>query len=126
MKKSIIALSILLTGILTISPITFAQNKANINYKQINQNVINNQEEVNIDINNTITKEQAKELLKLKNPNIQYLYQGDENTFTVLKEKGLSGYVFLPDVEGDMGYFVDKTTQNIYYFHPSGYLELIK
>lgn len=126
MKKSIIALSILLTGILTISPVTFAQNKANINYKQINQNVINNQEEVNIDINNTITKEEAKELLKLKNPNIQYLYQGDENTFTVLKEKGLSGYVFLPDVEGDMGYFVDKTTQNIYYFHPSGYLELIK
>lgn len=126
MKKSIIALSILLTGILTISPVTFAQNKANINYKQINQNVINNQEEVNIDINNTITKEQAKELLKLKNPNIQYLYQGDENTFTVLKEKGLSGYVFLPDVEGDMGYFVDKTTQKIYYFHPSGYLELIK
>lgn len=126
MKKSIIALSILLTGILTISPVTFAQNKDNINYKQINQNVINNQEEVNIDINNTITKEQAKELLELKNPNIKYLYQGDENTFTVLKEKGLSGYVFLPDVEGDMGYFVDKTTQNIYYFHPSGYLELIK
>ena len=126
MKKSIIALSILLTGILTISPVTFAQNKANINYKQINQNVINNQEEVNININNTITKEEAKELLKLKNPNIQYLYQGDENTFTVLKEKGLSGYVFLPDVEGDMGYFVYKTTQNIYYFHPSGYLELIK
>ena len=126
MKKSIIALSILLTGILTISPITFAQNKANINYKQINQNVINKQEEVNIDINNTITKEEAKELLELKNTNIKYLYQGDENTFTVLKEKGLSGYVFLPDVEGDMGYFVDKTTQNIYYFHPSGYLELIK
>lgn len=126
MKKSIIALSILLTGILTISPVTFAQNKANINYKQINQNVINNQEEVNIDINNTITKEQAKELLELKNPNIKYLYQGDENNFTVLKEKSLSGYVFLPDVEGDMGYFVDKTTQNIYYFHPSGYLELIK
>ena len=126
MKKSIIALSILLTGILTISPVTFAQNKANINYKQINQNVINNQEEVNIDINNTITKKQAKELLELKNPNIKYLYQGDENNFTVLKEKGLSGYVFLPDVEGDMGYFVDKTTQNIYYFHPSGYLELIK
>ena len=126
MKKSIIALSILLTGILTISPITFAQNKANINYKQINQNVINKQEEVNIDINNTITKEEAKELLELKNPNIKYLYQGDENNFTVLKEKGLSGYVFLPDVEGDMGYFVDKTTQNIYYFHPSGYLELIK
>ena len=126
MKKSIIALSILLTGILTISPVTFAQNKANINYKQINQNVINNQEEVNININNTITKEEAKELLELKNPNIKYLYQGDENNFTVLKEKGLSGYVFLPDVEGDMGYFVDKTTQNIYYFHPSGYLELIK
>ena len=104
MKKSIIALSILLTGILTISPVTFAQNKANINYKQINQNVINNQEEVNIDINNTITKKQAKELLELKNPNIKYLYQGDENNFTVLKEKSLSGYVFLPDVEGDMGY----------------------
>lgn len=161
MKKAIIALSILCTGTLAISPITFAQGKANINNKEIIQNInkdetnnaINNnkltneekvdipQEEVNenisnqtednkdevsVEVNKTITKEQAKDLLEVKNPNVEYLYQGDENNFGVLKDKGLSGYVFLPNVEGDMGYFVDKTTQEIYYFHPSGYLELIK
>lgn len=127
MKKAIIALSILCTGILAISPITFAQSKANTNNQEIIQNINNNkQEEVSPEINKTITKEQAKVLLEVKNPNVEYLYQGDENNFGALKDKGLSGYVFLPNVEGDMGYFVDKNTQEIYYFHPSGYLELIK
>lgn len=126
MKKAIIALSILCTGILLISPITFAQSKANVNHQEIIQNINNKKEEVSPKINKTITKEQAKVLLEVKNPNVEYLYQGDENNFNVLKDKGLSGYVFLPNVEGDMGYFVDKTTQEIYYFHPSGYLKLIK
>lgn len=126
MKKAIIVLSILCTGILAISPITFAQSKANNNNQEIIQNINNNQEELAPQVNKTITKEQAKVLLELKNSNVEYLYQGDENNFGVLKDKGLSGYVFLPNVEGDMGYFVDKTTQEIYYFHPSGYLELVK
>ncbi len=127
MKKAIIVLSILCTGILAISPITFAQNKANNNHQEIIQNINNNkQEELAPQVNKTITKEQAKALLEEKNPNVEYIYQGDENNFGVLKDKGLSGYVFLPNVEGDIGYFVDKTTQEIYYFHPSGYLELVR
>lgn len=127
MKKAIIVLSILCTGILAISPITFAQSKANNNHQEIIQNINNNkQEELAQEVNKTITKEHAKALLEEKNPNVEYLYQGDENNFGALKDKGLSGYVFLPNVEGDIGYFVDKTTQEIYYFHPSGYLELVK
>lgn len=35
------------------------------------------------------------------------------------------GYVFLSDIETDLGYFVDKNTGDVYYFHPSGYMELI-
>lgn len=127
MKKAIIVLSILCTGILAISPITFAQSKANNNQQEIIQNINNNkQEELAPQVNKTITKEQAKALLEENNPNVEYIYQGDENNFGVLKDKGLSGYVFLPNVEGDIGYFVDKTTQEIYYFHPSGYLELVR
>ena len=64
--------------------------------------------------------------LKEINPDIEYLYQGDENSFQALKDKNLSGYVFLPNVDGDMGYFVDKHDSHIYLFHPSGYLELYK
>lgn len=78
-----------------------------------------------VEIIDTLNLEQAKELLTMRNPGIEQVYQGDENTFESLKEKNLSGYVFLPDVEGDLGYFVDKNTANIYYFHPSGYLDLI-
>lgn len=54
-----------------------------------------------------------------------YAYQGDENTFGVIKEKGIRGYVFLPNVETDMAYLVDKDNGSIYYFHPSGYFELV-
>ena len=52
-------------------------------------------------------------------------YQGDENTFEVIKEKGIRGYVFLPNIETDMSYLVDKDNGSIYFFHPSGYLELL-
>ncbi|WP_250673227.1 hypothetical protein LZ906_005890 [Paraclostridium ghonii] len=74
----------------------------------------------------TLTKDDALKLLLDMNPNLVYAYQGDENTFSALKNKGLSGYVFLPNVDTDLGYFVDKNTSSIYYFHPSGYLEKIK
>ena len=72
-----------------------------------------------------LAKEDALNLL-LENNNLDYLYQGDENNFEALKEEGLSGYVFLPDIETDIGYFVDKNTKEIYHFHPDGYLELVK
>ena len=75
---------------------------------------------------NAITQEQAKELLVKYNNKVNYVYQGDENNFEALKAKGLHGYVFLPDVDTDIGYFVDKYSSQIYFFHPSGYLELVK
>ena len=50
--------------------------------------------------------------------------QGTENDFVALKEKGLEGYVFLMDADTDLGMFVNKDDAKIYYFHPSGYLEL--
>ncbi len=58
------------------------------------------------------------------NPNVKYIYQGTESDFKALQEKGLKGYVFLPDIDGDLGMFVNKDNAKIYYFHPSGYLEL--
>ena len=64
--------------------------------------------------------------LTLDNDKVDYIYQGDANEFEYLKSKNLQGYVFLPDVDTDIGYFVDKQTSNIYFFHPSGYLELVK
>ena len=69
-------------------------------------------------------KEEAEELLSMYNPNVKYIYQGTENDFVALKEKGLEGYVFLMDADTDLGMFVNKDDAKIYYFHPSGYLEL--
>ncbi|MDU0297505.1 hypothetical protein RWY47_11665 [Paraclostridium sp. MRS3W1] len=80
----------------------------------------------NTNVAKTLSKDDALNLLLNMNPNLVYAYQGDENTFPVLKDKGLSGYVFLPNVDTDLGYFVDKNTSSIYYFHPSGYLEKIR
>ncbi|MBQ8998463.1 MAG: hypothetical protein IJ086_07235 [Clostridium sp.] len=74
---------------------------------------------------NYIAVEDALNILQKQNT-LDYLYQGDESTFKALKEKGLSGYVFIPDIDTDIGYFVDKNTAEIYYFHPGGYLELVK
>ncbi len=71
-----------------------------------------------------LSQQQAKELLQMYKKDANFAYQGDENTFNVIAQRGLSGYVFLPDYDTDLGFFVDKNTANIYYFHPSGYLEL--
>ena len=118
MKKAIITLSLICAGLLATSNIggtVFAQDSQ----KDINKN--NN---VEVQVINKLNKEQAEELLSMYNPNVKYIYQGTENDFAVLKEKGLKGYVFLPDVDGDLGMFVNKDNTKIYYFHPSGYFEL--
>ncbi|MDK2585804.1 hypothetical protein QOZ83_08025 [Romboutsia sedimentorum] len=91
--------------------------------------VENNKKEETVEQNtvkviDVLSQQQAKELLQMYKKDANYAYQGDENTFNVLAQRGLSGYVFLPDYDTDLGFFVDKNTANIYYFHPSGYLEL--
>ena len=114
MKKAIITLSIICAGIFAVNNIdetVFAQN--NTNETNVEVQVIEN-----------LNKEQAEELLEMYNPNVKYIYQGTENDFEALQEKGLKGYVFLPDIDSDLGMFVNKDTAKIYYFHPSGYLEL--
>ena len=78
-----------------------------------------------------MTKSEAEEILnkyisEVEQGDFTYTYQGDENYFNVLKEKGIKGYVFLPNIETDMGYLVDKDNGSIYLFHPSGYFELVK
>ncbi|MDO7203071.1 hypothetical protein Q5M85_01170 [Paraclostridium bifermentans] len=74
----------------------------------------------------SLTQADAQQLLINNNDKVNYIFQGTSDNFKALQDKGLKGYVFLPDVESDMGYFVDQDTSHIYYFHPSGYLELIK
>lgn len=65
------------------------------------------------------------QLLIYNNSQVTYLYQEDENEFIALSKENLTGYIFLPDVETKIKYFVSKKTHKIYYFHPSGYLELV-
>ena len=113
MKKAIITLSIICAGIFAVNNIdetVFAQNHNTTN--------------VEVQVIEKLNKEQAEELLEMYNPNVKYIYQGTENDFEALQEKGLKGYVFLPDIDGDLGMFVNKDDAKIYYFHPSGYLEL--
>ena len=83
------------------------------------------QEDIATNQNIQITQEEAKELLLKYNNKVDYVYQGDSEKFEALKSKNLQGYVFLPNIEGDIGYFVDKNTSEIYFFHPSGYLESV-
>ena len=117
MKKIAIILSLLcLISFLTITNLEsiFAYKPNNID--------LNGQEKAS----SILSKEDALKLLQSINPNLAYEYKGDETNFPVLKDKGLYGYVFLPDIDTDLGYFIDKNNSHIYYFHPSGYLELIK
>ncbi|EQK47256.1 MULTISPECIES: hypothetical protein [Paraclostridium] len=114
MKKSILVLSILVGGLFLVNPtheITFAQENNN---------------QATVQKQNTLTQADAQQLLINNNDKVNYIFQGTSDNFKALQDKGLKGYVFLPDVESDMGYFVDQDTSHIYYFHPSGYLELIK
>ena len=86
----------------------------------------NTQIDTNKDNNSSasLSKEDALNVLKEKNNKLDYNYMGDEESYSVLKEKGHEGYVFLPDAQTDMGMFVDKNTREVYYFHPSGYMDI--
>ena len=197
MKKGIIAVSLLLSGALLITPITNALSKSDekettVKPVKIEQNVqsekIDSTDKINevnnkttqtndIDKQETYIKENKKEdtvkeesikeniiedkvqntqntteekfqtseqkedlrmsksqaeavlnkyLNEVEKTDLTYTYQGDENTFESIKEKGIRGYVFLPNVDTDMAYLVDKDNGNIYFFHPSGYFELLQ
>lgn len=121
MKKSILVLSILVGGLFLVNPtheVTFAQENNQQNNQQNNQATVQKQ--------NTLTQFDAQQLLINNNDKVNYIFQGTSNSFKALQDKSLKGYVFLPDVDTDMGYFVDQDTSHVYYFHPNGYLELIK
>ena len=194
MKKGIIAISLLLTGALLVTPITNAVSELDVaqttsapakaeqvvknekvevtdknNDKTAQTNDIDNgktpvkevmteketteeaviQKETAEEVINTkddikeenivdeekedaaMSKEEAEAVLNkyikdVEEGDFTYTYQGDENTFEAIKEKGIKGYVFLPNIETDMAYLVDKDSGNIYLFHPSGYFELLQ
>ena len=73
--------------------------------------------------NKSLNREEALNVLNNQGTNLDYSYMGDEKDYSVLKEKGHEGYVFLPNTNTDMGLFVDKNTKEVYYFHPSGYID---
>jgi len=111
-------------------------NDENIDDKKISDNVKLNNENLSEDkvqVNESkvisekeLTIEEAKNLLIEYNSKVDYVYQGDETMFKdVLQEEGYEGYLFLPNVDTDIGFFVDKHSGDIYKFHPSGYMEKI-
>lgn len=145
MKKGIIAISLLLTGALLITPITNAisQNdvvkdvkpiKVEQSTKDNENNTIQTEEETTfaeVEDKTGMSKSEAEAILnkyikEVEEADFTYTYQGDENTFEAIKEKGIRGYVFLPNVDTDLAYLVDKDSGNIYYFHPSGYFEKLQ
>ena len=194
MKKGIIAISLLLTGALLVTPITNAisqkDEQVNVKVAKVEQTtnaektqvakdsedkttqnvntvkpvksestVAENKEEVKVDtkkeetqkeestkpadetvieddkdkeeVQTGMTKAEAEAVLnkyikEVEKADFTYTYQGDENTFEVMQEKGIRGYVFLPNLETDMAYLVDKDNGSIYFFHPSGYFELLQ
>ena len=145
MKKGIIAISLLLTGALLITPITNAisQNdvvkdvkpiKVEQSTKDSENNTTQTEEETTfaeVEDKTGMSKSEAEAILnkyikEVEEADFTYTYQGDENTFEAIKEKGIKGYVFLPNIETDMAYLVDKDSGNIYLFHPSGYFELLQ
>ncbi|WP_419749498.1 hypothetical protein [Terrisporobacter petrolearius] len=78
-----------------------------------------------------MTKSQAEAVLnkylkEVEKVDFTYTYQGNENTFKAMNKKGIRGYVFLPNIETDLAYLVDKDSGSIYFFHPSGYFELLQ
>ena len=145
MKKGIIAISLLLTGALLITPITNAisQNdvvkdvkpiKVEQSTKDNENNTTQTEEEITfaeVEDKTGMSKSEAEAILnkyikEVEEADFTYTYQGDENTFEAIKEKGIRGYVFLPNVDTDLAYLVDKDSGNIYYFHPSGYFEKLQ
>lgn len=88
------------------------------------QSVVKEEQPVVNETKKSLTKEEALAQITNKNDKMTYNYMGDENDFNVLKEKGHEGYVYLPNTDTDLGIFVDKNTQEMFYFHPSGYLDI--
>lgn len=111
MKKIIISLLILFIFIFSLTHL--------VNLSFADNNIIYSSHNVQL------TKEEAKAILIRHNNTVDYIYQGDAQQYPTLKSKRLEGYVFLPNAPTDIGYFVDKNNCEIYYFHPSGYLEHI-
>lgn len=188
MKKGIIAITLLLTGALLITPIAngISQNNKQENVKPVKveqatntaktevvknnkdkttqkeetkkpvkvkeetkkeetKKVVTKKEETTKPVNNTVakddkdkeevktgmTKSQAEAVLNkylkdVEKVDFTYAYQGNENTFKAMQKKGIRGYVFLPNIETDLAYLVDKDNGSIYFFHPSGYFELLQ
>ena len=139
MKKGIIAISLLLGGTLLIAPISNAisQNNEQVNLNQVVEETTYNKDKTTKNENTIksenkeITKSQAEVILNkyikdIEQGDFTYTYKGDEDTFEVIKEKGIRGYVFLPNIETDLAYLIDKENGSIYYFHPSGYFELLQ
>ena len=133
MKKGIIAISLLLTGALLITPITNAisQNdvvkdvkpiKVEQSTKDNENNTTQTEEETTfaeVEDKTGMSKSEAEAILnkyikEVEEADFTYTYQGDENTFEAIKEKGIRGYVFLPNVDTDLAYLVDKDSGNIY------------
>ena len=73
-----------------------------------------------------LSQEQALNILNKMDNSVEYIYMGTEKDFDALQAKKLNGFVFLPDEEGDMGYFVNSKNAQVFFFHPSGYMERIK
>ena len=115
MKKGIIAISLLLTGALLITPITNAisQNdvvkdvkpiKVEQSTKDNENNTTQTEEETTfaeVEDKTGMSKSEAEAILnkyikEVEEADFTYTYQGDENTFEAIKEKGIRGYVFLP------------------------------
>ena len=113
--------------------------------KEETKKVVTKKEETTKPVNNTVakddkdkeevktgmTKSQAEAILNkyikdVEKADFTYTYQGDENTFKAMQKKGIRGYVFLPNIETDLAYLVDKDNGSIYFFHPSGYFELLQ
>ena len=121
----------------TVKPVkaetTVAENNVTTNEETTNstENVVIEDNKDKEEINVGMTKSEAEAILNkyikdVEQSDFTYTYQGDENTFEAIKEKGIRGYVFLPNLETDMAYLVDKDNGSIYFFHPSGYFELLQ
>ena len=100
--------------------------------KPVNNTAIkDNKDKEKEEVKTGMTKSQAKAVLnkylkEVEKVDFTYTYQGDENTFKAMQKKGIRGYVFLPNIETDLAYLVDKDNGSIYFFHPSGYFELLQ
>jgi len=98
--------------------------------KPANNTVVKNDKDKE-EVKTGMTKSQAEAVLnkylkEVEKVDFTYTYQGNENTFKAMNKKGIRGYVFLPNIETDLAYLVDKDSGSIYFFHPSGYFELLQ